>query len=228
MKYYTVYKITNNITKKYYIGAHETSDLDDGYMGSGVYIKRAQAKYGLENFSKEILHVFSTQEEMFLKEEELVEVGAHTYNIMTGGNGGWSYARSKISAESRKKLSETMRSEEYREKTKEKRRRSSIRMKELSKDPEIRKKQTESLSKKMKDPKWKSTTGLIRASKISKTLSERFQNMDPEQDKDRREKIASFARNSIRVMVEGKKRKLLPEAIEELISSGVDVAYGWK
>jgi hypothetical protein len=38
---YTIYKITNKLNGKYYIGKHQTLDLDDGYMGSGKFIKRA-------------------------------------------------------------------------------------------------------------------------------------------------------------------------------------------
>ena len=39
--FYTVYKITNKINGKYYIGKHQTKDLNDGYMGSGKLLKRA-------------------------------------------------------------------------------------------------------------------------------------------------------------------------------------------
>lgn len=87
-----VYQITNNINGRRYIGAHSTTNIDDGYMGSGKLISRAIKKYGKDNFTKTILHESSTQEEMFLKEKELVEAarltdGKRLYNIIPGGTG---------------------------------------------------------------------------------------------------------------------------------------------
>lgn len=89
--YYTIYKITNKKTGEIYIGQHVTSDLDDSYMGSGVRILNAIAKYGRENFIKEILYVFDNFEEMDQEEAELVNEEfikrSDTYNITLGGTG---------------------------------------------------------------------------------------------------------------------------------------------
>lgn len=89
--YYTIYRITNKINGKFYIGKHQTKDLKDGYMGSGKLIKRAIRKHGVENFSKEILFVFDNEEDMNSKEKELVVIGEDSYNLCEGGNGGFGY-----------------------------------------------------------------------------------------------------------------------------------------
>ena len=89
--FYTIYKITNKINGKFYIGMHKTNNLEDGYMGSGKLIKRAIEKHGVDNFKKEILHIFNDEDKMIAKEKELVVLSEQSYNLCDGGKGGFGY-----------------------------------------------------------------------------------------------------------------------------------------
>lgn len=94
--FYTIYKITNLINNKIYIGKHQTLNLDDGYMGSGKALKAAINKYGVECFKKEILHVFDNEADMNAAEKKLVILGEDSYNLCPGGHGGFGYINSNI------------------------------------------------------------------------------------------------------------------------------------
>jgi len=95
---YTVYKTTNIVNGKIYVGFHKTLNLNDDYLGSGKIFKRAIKKYGVENFKKTILFIFDTAEEMFKKESKIVDrlfvESNNTYNILLGGRGGFYYINS--------------------------------------------------------------------------------------------------------------------------------------
>lgn len=49
-----VYKWTNQLNNMMYIGSHKGS-IDDGYIGSGKRFLNAVRKYGIDNFSREII-----------------------------------------------------------------------------------------------------------------------------------------------------------------------------
>jgi len=90
-KYHYLYKITNNLNGHFYYGVHNTNDLNDGYMGSGSRLHYAFKKYGIENFTKEILKYFNTSKEAFEYEAEVVNEdlvdNINCYNVIKGGTG---------------------------------------------------------------------------------------------------------------------------------------------
>lgn len=89
MKYHFVYKVTNLLNEKYYIGVHSTNNLDDGYLGSGRSIFNAVLKYGKENFKREILEFLETAEEKWIAETKYVNLDVvkdeNSYNMALGG-----------------------------------------------------------------------------------------------------------------------------------------------
>jgi hypothetical protein len=97
---YLVYKTTNTLTNKSYIGVHQTHDINDEYLGSGKSLLLAIKKYGKKNFKKEILFVYDNIDDMIEKEIELVTEEwcdrDDTYNIMPGGKWG-SFKRNGLS-----------------------------------------------------------------------------------------------------------------------------------
>ena len=116
---YYIYRITNKINGKTYVGQHKYKDLNDNYMGSGKLIRRAQKKYGMENFEKEILYsriqykeTADDMEKFAIAKERAL--GKAEYNIADGGQGGalrkgktpWNKGKCH-SEETKRKISET-------------------------------------------------------------------------------------------------------------------------
>jgi group I intron endonuclease len=91
-KYHFIYKTTNLVNSKFYIGMHSTSNLNDGYIGSGKRLKRSIKKYGIENFKFEILEYCDSREllaerEKYIVNQEMID-NVLCLNLKIGGIGG--------------------------------------------------------------------------------------------------------------------------------------------
>ena len=88
-RHYLIYLITNKLDGRIYVGQHTTDNINDGYMGSGTYIKRSQKRLGMENFDKTILFDFDNFEDMDFMEMDIVNKefcsSKHAYNKSLGG-----------------------------------------------------------------------------------------------------------------------------------------------
>lgn len=84
-----IYKITNKINGKWYIG--KTNGHDPSYFGSGKLLKQAVEKYGRENFEKVILEEvvgdINAREQHWIQETNAV-ADPMSYNLAKGGEGG--------------------------------------------------------------------------------------------------------------------------------------------
>ena len=89
---FIVYKTTNKINKKFYIGVHclEAKKSHKTYFGSGKLIKLALKKYGRENFVVETLFEFNDLKSALDKEKEIVNEefikDDTNYNLTVGGS----------------------------------------------------------------------------------------------------------------------------------------------
>ena len=108
-----IYKITNNVNKKIYIGKHASERKY--YWGSGKLIKQAIKKYGIKNFIKEIIENCDDEEQLSIREIYWIKyydsrnrlIG---YNIAEGGDGNNTICNGfwldkKLSDEHRKNIS---------------------------------------------------------------------------------------------------------------------------
>lgn len=105
-----IYKTTNLVNNKIYIGQHKSSTFNFKYKGSGTILREAFKKYEKENFHVEILEVCETQEE--LNEKEIYYIDLYNsrnpdigYNISQGGHERF-FTGMKHTEESKKKMSE--------------------------------------------------------------------------------------------------------------------------
>lgn len=128
--YMIIYKTTNLINNKFYIG--KDAKNTKSYFGSGKVLKLAIKKYGKENFKKETLKECKTLEELNELEKFYISYFDSTnpkrgYNLTDGGTGGdtwtnnrkdthWNKGRTPwnlgtaISAEQKQKISDSLKS----------------------------------------------------------------------------------------------------------------------
>lgn len=116
-KYYYVYKITNLVNGKIYVGKHSTDNLGDNYMGSGIRLRQAYKKYGLECFNKEIMQFYTSEEELNRGEIYWIARLNSTdqnigYNLAYGGEGG-TYKGYHLTEETKQKISEAKKGKKH-------------------------------------------------------------------------------------------------------------------
>lgn len=158
MYYGYIYKTTNLLNGKFYIGKHRKSEFDPKYFGSGVLIQRALKKEGKKNFLCEVLEWCETSEvlnerERFWVEELNARDPAIGYNLCAGGMGGERF----FSEDSLRRMSEARKGIPLSDETKQKMKESLQNMSEEDKlarsrrlhDSHVGKKHTEEQKKKI-------------------------------------------------------------------------------
>ena len=107
---YQLYLTTNMKTGMGYIGAHCCNcEPSCTYLGSGTALKEAIKEYGLESFTRKVLEVFDTKEELLQAEAEVVNknwmLNECNYNLATGGQGSKALVGGTCSYETKQKIS---------------------------------------------------------------------------------------------------------------------------
>ena len=121
-KYYEgfVYEWINKINNKYYIGSHKGTP-DDGYTSSGIAIRKAFKKYGIDNFTRHVFlcNNYREEEDRALKRKDAMN-DPMSYNMKNDAIGGFEHInenglnpsypgmiKPKHSEESKKKMSQS-------------------------------------------------------------------------------------------------------------------------
>ena len=236
-KYHLVYQITNTLNNHIYIGVHTTNELEDGYMGSGTFIRKAIKESGKENFKKEILFFCNTKEEMLEKEKELVNLDfikrKDTYNRIIGGSQFYPLGMTHTE-ETKKKMSELRKrriiSEEERKRLSELRKRRIISEEERKRLSELRKGKivSEETKRKMSEVR----KGRIVSEETKRKMSE--SNKGKTHSEETRKRIGEFHKNKIvseetrRKLSESGKRRTHSEETRKRISESKKIFFSQK
>ena len=192
-----IYKTTNLVNGKIYIGQH--CGTNPAYLGSGKLLKAAIKKYGQENFKREILEYCDNVDHM--NEREIIWIARYDsinpligYNLARGGGGlteesikkmSESQKGRKLSEKHRKKISEANKGKNFSEETRKKLSEAFKGRKRGPMSEEQKKKLSESSKKSQKCKEslkmlHKSNIGRIRSEETKKKMSEAHQNMSEE------------------------------------------------
>ena len=119
-KNYYIYKTTNLINGKFYVGksSMKNNSIDYWYLGSGVLLKKAIEKYGRDSFKKEIIEWCSSFEESNEREKYWISTLNAlnleiAYNIAIGGDGGY------LGEEVNRRISEALKGRKHTEEFKQ-------------------------------------------------------------------------------------------------------------
>lgn len=118
-KFHIIYKTINIVNNKFYIGMHSTSNLNDGYLGSGKYLKYSINKHGRENFKCSILEFCENR--IQLKEREKIIVNdillkdPLCMNLTYGGDGNWEFLNSNSDIQRKKAIKSNAKQKKLRE-----------------------------------------------------------------------------------------------------------------
>lgn len=99
-KFRYIYKITITDTNQYYYGKHTTSDINDGYMGSGIELRKYYELSGFTNIEKSIEMFAIDDKDLNDKEYKTIgdkwQTDSMCLNRTSGGYGGFDYINKKV------------------------------------------------------------------------------------------------------------------------------------
>ena len=131
MKYYYAYKVqctAVGLEDYYYYGKHETTNLNDGYKGSGVKLSEYYKQYP-NDYTFTILAFYSNKTELTTAEQKLIgdlwKNDQYCLNCTGGGSGSWAaaceYLKGRpLTEETKRKISEVKKGKPLTEETKHK------------------------------------------------------------------------------------------------------------
>lgn len=111
-KFHILYRTECLITNKFYIGVHSTDNINDGYLGSGLILKRSILKYGKDKHIRTIISLFNNRAELLKEEKNIVNKTIISnplcMNILVGGGSN----KADFSKETRMRMSEARKGKE--------------------------------------------------------------------------------------------------------------------